>query len=180
MGYFPDRLVSEMRLAQASTIEEANKVLADFLPRYNQRFAITAIEPGLAYRKPEDDFKPEEVFCFKYQRRVGADNVIRLEDHRLQIQPTNGRLSYAHALVEVNERLDGSLAVCYQGHSLLTTPAPSEAPVLRVRNIHKPKPIINHLELTAIAAIPSSIAPKHKPAPDHPWKRSFKAHIDRG
>ncbi len=61
--------------------------------------------------------------------------MVRFGRDRLQILPTNGRLSYARARVEGRERLDGSLAVYYQGHCLTTKPAPPEAPVLRVRNI---------------------------------------------
>jgi len=52
----------------------------------------------------------------------------------LQIMPTNGRLSYVRANVEVHERMDGSLAVYYKRQCLLTRSAPPEAPVLTVRN----------------------------------------------
>ena len=86
-GTFQDRLVSELRLAGASTIEEANQVLWNFLPRYEQRFAVPAREPGLAYRKTNDSFRPEEVFCFKHERVVGPDNVVRFGGHRLQVLP---------------------------------------------------------------------------------------------
>ncbi|MCD6600086.1 MAG: integrase core domain-containing protein [Dehalococcoidia bacterium] len=82
-GTFQDRLVSELRLARASTLEEANKVLWDFLSRYNQRFAVPAAQAGSAYRQPEEGFIPDKVFCFKYQRTVGQDNVVRFEKHRL-------------------------------------------------------------------------------------------------
>jgi len=133
-GIFQDRLVSELRLAGASTLKEANKVLWDFLPRYNQRFAVPAAQTGSAYRQPEEGFIPDKVFYFKYYRTAGTDNVLRFREHRLQIMPTNGRLSYARARVEVHERLDGSLAMYYQGHCLATKPAPLEAPVLRARN----------------------------------------------
>ncbi len=34
-GTFQDRLVTELRLAGAATIDDANRVLADFLPRFN-------------------------------------------------------------------------------------------------------------------------------------------------
>lgn len=37
-----DRLISELRLAGAATIPEANAVLADFLPRFNERFRVLA------------------------------------------------------------------------------------------------------------------------------------------
>ncbi len=98
-GTFQDRLVSELRIAGASNKEETNRALWDFLPRYNPRFVVPAAEPGSAYREPPEDFNPDEVFCFKYERTVGRDNVVRFGEHRLQIMPTNGRLSYAKAKV---------------------------------------------------------------------------------
>jgi hypothetical protein len=185
-GTFQDRLVSELRLAGARTMKEANRVLWDFLPRYSQKFAIPAAQPGLAYRQPPEGFIPDEVFCFKYYRTVGLDNVVRFGEHRLQIMPTNGRLSYARARVEIHERLDGSLAVYYQGCCLATKPAPSEAPVLRARNIARVIPDMadsNELPVPFIAAKKTlQPNPPHrtKPAPDHPWRRPFKLHIDRG
>ena len=192
-GTFQDRLVSEPRLAGASqrlrkarTLEEANRVLRDFRPRYNQRFAIPAVEAGIAYRQPEEGFIPDEVFCFKYYRMVGADNVVRFGRNRLQILPTNGRLSYARARVEVHERLDGSLAVYYQGCCLATKPAPPEAPVLRVRNTARVIPGMTNsggLDVPVIAAkktLPLKPSGYTKPGPDHPWRRPFKVHIDRG
>ena len=94
-GTFQDRLASELRLTRASTIDEANRVLLEFLPRYNQKFSVPAAEPGTAYRPLGEGFVADEIFCFKHQRTVGADNVVRFEGHRLQIVPTNGRASYA-------------------------------------------------------------------------------------
>ena len=72
-GTFQDRLVSELRLAGAQNIAQANQMMQDFLPRYNSRFALPASQPGPAYRPPVPGFIPQEVFCFKYQRTVGAD-----------------------------------------------------------------------------------------------------------
>ena len=183
-GTFQDRLKSELRIAGAMTIQEANLVLWGFLPRFNARFAVPAREPGLAYRTVPDGFNPDEVFCFKYERSVGKDNVVRFGGHRLQIMPTNGRLSYVKAKVEVHERMDGSLAVYYKGQCLLTRSAPPEAPVLRIRNTARFIPgAIDSRDLTYYAATkaakPKSGCP-YKPAPDHPWRRPFRVHIDRG
>ena len=54
---FQDRLVSEMRLAGAATIKEANRMLGDFLPRYDRQFggagpAGTGLSPTAAGRLP--------------------------------------------------------------------------------------------------------------------------------
>jgi hypothetical protein len=183
-GTFQDRLKSELRIAGATNAREANLVLWKFLPPFNQRFAVPAREPGLAYRPVPHGFRPDEIFCFKYQRTVGKDNVVCFGKHRLQIMPTNGRLSYTGAKVEVHERMDGSLAVYYKGQCLLTEPAPSEAPALRARSTarlilgasdsHELAP-----SLAARNAKPKSGRP-YSPAPDHPWRRSFRVHMDRG
>jgi transposase len=150
---FQDRLVSELRLAGARTRAEANQVLRQFLPEYNRKFRVPAREPGSAYRKPQEGFKPEEYFCFKYSRVVGADNVVRFEEHRLQVLPTPLRQSYARCRVEVQQRLDGSLAVYHEGQPLDTQPAPPEATTLR-----RPKPSVN---------TPNST----RPANTTPWRR---------
>ena len=49
-GTFQDRLVTELRLADARTIDQATAVLRDFLPRYNARFAVQPEHPEPAYR----------------------------------------------------------------------------------------------------------------------------------
>jgi len=162
-GTFQDRLTSELRLAGAQTAEEANLVLVRFLPEYNRKFGIDAREPGSAYGKPPEGFKPEEVFCFKYQRRAGADNVVRFEKHRLQILPSEHRLSYAYCKVEIHRRLDDSLAVYYQGHLLDTASAPFEPAKFR-------EPVL------AGSAVQRHYA---KPAPEHPWRGRFRQFVDR-
>ena len=185
-GTFQDRLVSELRIAGASNKKEANKVLWDFLPRHNQRFAIPAADPGSAYQEPPEDYHPDRVVCFKYQRTVGRDNVVRFGGHRIQIMPTNGRLSYVHAQVEVHERMDASLAVYYKGQCLATRPAPAEAPVLRARSTERVAPgITNYREPSAICAITKKTSEQQasrytRPGPNHPWRRPFKVYVNKG
>ena len=49
-GTFQDRLVTELRLASATTIAEAQSVLERFLPRFNARFAVAARQPASPHR----------------------------------------------------------------------------------------------------------------------------------
>ena len=49
-GTFQDRLVTELRLAGANSIGEANGVLEQFLPRYNRRFRVPPQCPEPTYR----------------------------------------------------------------------------------------------------------------------------------
>ena len=163
-GTFQDRLVSELRLAGVRTLEEANRVLWDFLPHFNAKFGVTPAREGVAYRKPESSFKPEAVFCLKYWRTVGADNVARFGKERLQIFPSMERLSYARSKVEIHLWLDGSLKVYYQGKYLITQPAPVEAVGLR--------PMV-------VAGKSEARHRYSRPAPDHPWRGIYRASFDK-
>ncbi|NLE90515.1 MAG: ISNCY family transposase [Dehalococcoidales bacterium] len=178
-GTFQDRLVSEMRLAGVKNLSEANDFLQIFLPRYNQRFAVSAREPGSAYRKVAKGFKPEEVFCFKYSRVAGMDNVVRFGNRRIQIMPSNGRQSYARARVEVQERMDGELALYYHGQCLATVPAPAEAPILRTKTNQCVNPAKKSEIKEPAMSVPATKPPKaqpsgrYKPGPNHPWRRRY-------
>jgi len=159
---FQDRLVSELRLAQAKTLDEANLVLAGFLSRFNRRFAVKAAEPGLAYRKVRDGFKAEEYFCYKHPRTVGTDNVVRFAPHRLQILPSPGRASYARCKVQVYESLDGDLAVYHEGKLLASRKAPLESVKLR----------------ETVTTTSRTGRVYTKPAPDHPWRGKYRMFFD--
>jgi transposase len=132
-GTLQDRLVVELRLAGATTLGEANQLLWRYLPRFNQRFAVAAADPALAYRDLAPGCEAAQVFCFKYVRTVAADNTVRLGEHRLQLLPGRMRMSWAKCSVEMQERLDGSVVVYYQDEWVATKAAPAEAPVLRAR-----------------------------------------------
>jgi len=130
-GTFQDRLVSELRLAGASTIGEANNILEAFLPRFNKCFGVPAAEPEPAYRPVDPGLDIEAVLCFKERRRVAKDNTVQYHGHTLQIFPGPDRRTYARAHVEVQERLDGQLLVCYQGKVITPGEAPPLAATLR-------------------------------------------------
>jgi transposase len=170
-GTFQDRLCSELRLTGARTLAEANALLAAYLPRFNARFQVPAAQAGSAYRPLPPDFVAAQIFCFKYTRVVAADNTVQFDTARLQLLAGPDRLSYARARVEVQEHLDGRLAVYYQGQCLATRPAPAEAPVLRARKNTGPPP----------RPAPGEPPPPERPPPrrsrspasNHPWREPF-------
>ena len=63
-GTFQDRLVTELRLAGATTIDDANRVLEGFLPRCNGRFKVPARESEAAYRAVDEGVRLDRVLCF--------------------------------------------------------------------------------------------------------------------
>ena len=132
-GTFQDRLVAELRLANACTLEEANSILQKFLPRFNERFGVPAAQPESSYRPVDPGLDIDSVLCIKELRRVAKDNTVQYHGHTLQIFPGADRRSYAKARVEVQERLDGRLLVYYQGKILTPGEAPPLAAYLRAQ-----------------------------------------------
>ena len=130
-GTLQDRLVSELWLAGATTIDDANRVLQDFLPRFNSRFKVPAQVLEVAYRAVDGVMCLERVLCFKYRRRVAKDNTVRYRWRTLPLLPGTDRPSYAGAVVDVLEGLDGSLEVEHEGRIVPSQEAPPRPSVLR-------------------------------------------------
>ena len=130
-GTFQDRLVTELRLASASTIDQANAVLRDFLPRYNTRFTVPADLPEPAYRPWDGNRPSDEILCLKHGRKVARDNTVKYRCRTLQLLPSRERPSYAGVQVEVLEHTDDRLQVRHEGEIIPCRPAPPRPGALR-------------------------------------------------
>ena len=115
---FQDRLVTELRLAGATTMEQANEILQEFLPRFNARFAVAAEQPETAYRPVPEEMSLTETVSIRHTRKVARDNTVRYQWRVLQLLPGAERPSYAGLRVEVLERADGELIIKYQGETV--------------------------------------------------------------
>ena len=131
---FQDLLVTELRLAGAATITEADILLQDFLPRFNTRFGVPPQCPETAYRPLASDVCLDRILCFKHRRKVARDNTVKFQWHTLQLLPEPQRPSYAGAAVEVLEGLDGRLALQHQGRIIPSQEAPPSPVFMRTGN----------------------------------------------
>jgi hypothetical protein len=158
-GTFQDRLVTELRLAEAADREAANRVLAGFLPRFNRRFTVAALDPTPAWRPPPGRAAAERICCLKYRRVVANDHTIRVGASVLQLPPRADRRSYAGTRVELQLRLDGRLVVWDGTRELLSVPAPAQPVQLRT--------------LSAARSDLGQQTPSagYRPAANHPWRR---------
>ena len=107
-----------MRLAKASTIDQAKEVLQEFLPKINARFALAAEQPETAYRPVPAELSLTETICIKDTRKVARDNTVKYHWRVLQLLPGQERPSYAGLRVDVMERADGELMIRYQGEAV--------------------------------------------------------------
>jgi transposase len=115
---FQDRLRSELRLAQAATLEQAHTVLARFLLDYNQRFAHLAAEAASDFRSLPRRFDLARCLSLHYRRVVAPDHSVTLGTHRITLPPLPGSRGYAGETVQLAHNLDGRLHI-YRGDTLL-------------------------------------------------------------
>lgn len=108
-GVFQDRLVSELRLAQAHDLDSANRVLRTFLPGYNRRFGRAPALAEKAWRPAPRQL--ERICCFVQERIVSSDNVVQWEGRRFQIPPQPHRFAFGGARVQVITSLTGRIAI---------------------------------------------------------------------
>lgn len=115
---FQDRLVSELRLAKAKTMEQAQAVLERYLPVHNRKFSMPATaEP--AWRKVSS-LQIERALCFKQQRTVAKDNTVTFEGTVLQIPKTSPFRSHANKRIDVHVLLDGAVEFFYKTEKIAT------------------------------------------------------------
>lgn len=132
-----DRLVAELRLAGITTLAAGTAFLATtFLPAFNAQFAVPPAVATPAYRSVPRGLDLDRLCAFHYARRVAADNTVRVEDVVLQLLPGPRHRSYAKALANVVQCLDGSWRVYVADRLLATTPAPPDPGQLRARKRH--------------------------------------------
>jgi len=133
-GTFQDRLVSELRMAGIKNMDDANRFLWGFLPRFNERFGVPPANPANAYRPVSPDINLTTILCFKHNCKVARDNTVKYKSHTLQLLPGVSCQSHAGVLAEIQDHLDGSLTVCYQGRVIPTREAPPRPGTLRTCN----------------------------------------------
>lgn len=110
-GTLQDRLPRELADAGVSTIEEANRYIAEtYLPAHNERFAVDPAEPDSAF-VPWAGGELAEILCHQEDRVVARDNTVQFGKLSLQIPPSPLRAHYVRATVQVRRYADGRLAL---------------------------------------------------------------------
>jgi transposase len=142
-----DRLVKEMRLEGICSIDEANRFLVSYLPRYNRRFAVPPKKEGNLHRSPEG-LDLDAILCVKTVRTLRNDYTIQHERKLYQIDD-----SIRTKKVMVEDRIDGSMRITSKGvpvrfHQIIKRPAPPQTE----------RPFVTR-------------GTAHRPSADHPWRQ---------
>ena len=177
-GTDQDRLVKELRLRGISDVEEANAFLeAEYIPMRNRRFGVRPARSVDAHR-PIRGYDLKAILSVQESRTVTNDYTIRYRSQVLQIERRSIRAGLRKAKVMVEQRLDGSVKLRWQGrylryHRVLPRPKTTTTTTTSTRETAK-----DRRRVAASASAPSASAPTRRPkgipAPDHPWRTPFK------
>ena len=114
-----DRLVKELRLANISTLEGANAYLAQtFLPDWQKRFTLAPANDTDAHRPLTELHNLAASLSHVQMRTVTNDYTIQFQGKRYQIARTSVRFGLKGQQVRVEARLDGNIAVRFEGNYL--------------------------------------------------------------
>jgi len=158
-GTLQGRLPILLRLAKATTLEEANAVLADFVPQFNRQFAVQPATDADLFRPLPSYLPLHHVLCYKEPRLLQNGHVISYKNQTWRvIPPKPGAYIPEHTPVTLHRHLDGTLSVSHKGVfytlELLGDRLPKTVPTPKRTRTAKDF--------------------QRTPKPDHPWKNSHK------
>ncbi|OQW64170.1 MAG: hypothetical protein A4S17_14375 [Proteobacteria bacterium HN_bin10] len=143
-----DRLIKELRLAGVATLEEANRFLDEYLPRYNRRFAVPPAQAADLHRPKPTAWELSRSLCLKTTRCLRKDFTIA---HAGQLYQIHDTVRATH--VQVEEQIDGTLRITHHGRSL---------------GVHA----IAARPVSVAEATPWPRARRRvRPRPEHPWRK---------
>jgi len=149
-GTLQDRLVKELRLAGAATLEEANRFLLSYLPSFNDQFEREPREREDLHRALPRSIKFEDIFCLKTLRTILDGYIIRWKGRRFVLVEPKRRMLGKPAWVMLH--FDGRMVIRHEGKDLGFREIPERPKRVPVAPVPRPKP------------------PKYTPPPTHPWK----------
>ena len=144
-----DRLVKELRLAGAASLEEANKLLGTYLVGFNRRFARIPASDVDLHRRALAGIDIKSILVIRTERTLRNDRTVA---HKGRLYQITNKIAPGKVIVE--EHLNGRLRIRSKDR-YLTFRRIGNRPLPK----RKPKPL-NH------------VRKPNKPKSDHPWKRS--------
>ena len=79
------RLVTEFRINNIKSIDEANKFLTDYIKKYNSQFSVSPTNPKSVFLKLPKRYNLDELLCVKFERTIDNAGIFSLNNSKFQI-----------------------------------------------------------------------------------------------
>jgi hypothetical protein len=114
-----DRLVKELQAAGAGTLEQAHQILDEvFLPWWEKHCTVRPAQADDAHRALPPEHPLDAIFSQVEQRQVQKDYTFRFHGKVYRIEPSEIRRGVRGGVLRIEQRLDGTMAVAFQGRYL--------------------------------------------------------------
>jgi transposase len=113
-----DRLVKELRLANISTIEAANRFLPGFIERHNAKFAKPPTSNTDLHRPLATHDSLDDSFCWREERTVSKQLTLQYNKVLFLLEPNAITSGLKRQRVAVYDYPDGRLAIRHKGIDL--------------------------------------------------------------
>ena len=164
---FQDRLIKEMRLAKICNMEDANKFLQTYLPKYILKFSIPAKSHKNLHRKIPKTLDLNWVFAFRDERTISNDFTVRWNNRFFLLKKPTRTLKRKKCMVI--ENLKGQIRICYKNR-ILEFKEITENTLEQIRKTTK---------LMKATAKKTKAKKPYKPAANHPWRMQNRALFNR-
>lgn len=152
-----DRLVKELRLAGVHDYQAANAFLMQYIPLYNQRFAVQPISSIDCHEPLQPDNDLDLIFTKRFSRTLSKDLQFQFQRTVYQVQTSRPAYALQGRKVDVCLSANVEITVLLNGDQLKFK-----------RFVHQPKR----------NSVASGKTLQWKPAPDHPW-RQYDNHLNQ-
>ncbi len=150
-----DRLVKAMRLEGIRSLEEANRFLEIYWPKYNEKFAKEPREKANFHRPVPKNLNLDRILCLKKTRTINNGYLIKWRNRTYVVQSPS--ITMSGQKIEVLESFGKGLEFLWKGRAL---------EVREVKEAPSAKP----------SRIPAAKPPRQKgkfiPPANHPWRRT--------
>ena len=138
-----DRLVKGMRIAGITTLEQANHYLeTEFLPWVNATLAVAPASADDAHRPLEKQHHLVAILSHMERRRVNNDYTIQWDTKIYQIARRNICTGLRGAIVRVEKRRDGSVAVRFRDRYLAISICEQRPKLAPPKRLGKTRPAV--------------------------------------
>jgi hypothetical protein len=135
-----DRLVKGMRVAGVSTIEQANQYLQEkYLPWWERELTVKPANSDDAHRRLEESHNLAASLSHVEKRQVRNNYTIPVGGQFYRILRESVVPGLRLATVRVEQRLDGTIAVCFRGRYLAVERCEKPAPSAKAETTPAPK-----------------------------------------
>ncbi|MCK4249490.1 MAG: ISNCY family transposase [Candidatus Omnitrophica bacterium] len=145
---FQDRVIKEMRLKGVKNISEANTFLRYYLPVFNRRFGVKAIEEGDLHRAVSAEIDLDRILCIKIPRSLRNDFTVA---HDTKLYQVLDDITTKKVIVE--DRVNGKRFIVYKDKDL------------KYKEITQ-RPVKKSSKTTKVKRRRA-----YTPAKDHPWRQ---------